>query len=67
VISQISVAARIGVLDVTADHALAVMALPDLHGEPFDRLLIARSREEPMHFITHDPMLQRYDPSISLA
>ena len=48
-------------------HAAAVEALPHHHGDPFDRLLIAQAREEPLRFMTHDATLQRYDSSILIV
>ena len=34
--------------------------LPPLHGDPFDRLLIAQARTESMHLLTHDKALAAY-------
>ena len=47
-------------LDVTPDHAAAVEDLPDHHGDPFDRLLVAQALTEPMRLLTHDEKLGAY-------
>ena len=51
-------------LNVTAAHAAAVEALPLIHGDPFDRLLVAQALTEPLRLITHDRMLERYSDTI---
>ena len=47
-------------LPVTARHAAAVQTLPPLHGDPFDRLLIAQALCEPAHLVTADRQMARY-------
>ena len=47
-------------LDVTIDHALAVADLPTIHGDPFDRMLIAQAKSEPMRLVTHDALVASY-------
>lgn len=47
-------------LAVEADHAAAVEELPTHHADPFDRILVAQARVEPMRLISHDPMIARY-------
>jgi PIN domain nuclease of toxin-antitoxin system len=47
-------------LPVTAAHAIAVAALPDIHRDPFDRLLVAQSRVEQLTLLTQDDVLARY-------
>lgn len=54
-------------LDVRPEHAAAVESLPALHGDPFDRLLVAQARFEPMRLVTHDRTVARYDTSIVLV
>jgi len=44
-------------LPVTARHAATVAALPPLHSDPFDRLLIAQAMSEPLHLVTADERL----------
>lgn len=52
------------VLGVNQSHALAVDDLPLLHGDPFDRLLVAQALSEPMRLITADHALSAYSDTI---
>ena len=54
-------------LPVTAQHTLAVHTLPDLHRDPFDRLLIAQALSEPLYLYTSDRMLPSYSPTIQFV
>lgn len=47
-------------LPVTSSHALAVLGLPRLHKDPFDRILIAQSIVEGITLLTADPVMARY-------
>ncbi len=47
-------------LPITASHAAAVALLPPHHQDPFDRLLIAQARAEPLRLLTHDATVARY-------
>lgn len=47
-------------LPITADHALAVLALPPIHKDPFDRLLVAQATVEGMVLLTADATIARY-------
>ncbi|SAK99330.1 PilT protein-like protein [Caballeronia temeraria] len=48
------------VLPVQLKHALAVRAMPDLHRDPFDRVLVAQARTEVLRFLTVDSELAGY-------
>ena len=48
-------------LPVEHHHACHVANLPDLHRDPFDRLLIAQAQTEHMTFITADQELKDYN------
>ncbi len=50
-------------LSVSADHAMAIEELAPLHGDPFDRLLVALALTEPLRLITHDPKVAAYSDS----
>jgi PIN domain nuclease of toxin-antitoxin system len=54
------------VLEVTAQHALAVAALPSLHADPFDRMLIAQARSEPLRLLTSDTAVAGYGDGVEL-
>ncbi len=47
-------------LPVTARHAFAVGKLPRIHQDPFDRMLIAQTKEEKLTLITRDQEIQKY-------
>ncbi|MDR5826061.1 type II toxin-antitoxin system VapC family toxin [Caballeronia sp. LZ043] len=47
-------------LPVTAAHAAAVRDLPDIHRDPFDRLLIAQAITEPLRLLTDDDHVAKY-------
>jgi PIN domain nuclease of toxin-antitoxin system len=47
-------------LDISAAHALAVGGLPDIHRDPFDRIMIAQAQIEGLTFVTRDPENQKY-------
>ncbi len=51
-------------LPVTAEHALSVEALPLLHKDPFDRLLLAQARTEGMLLLTVDAAVIQYQESV---
>jgi PIN domain nuclease of toxin-antitoxin system len=51
-------------LPVTAHHAAAVGKLLPHHTDPFDRLLIAQSLAEPLHFLTADRALAAYGGNV---
>jgi PIN domain nuclease of toxin-antitoxin system len=53
-------------LNITAEHAAAVEDLPRLHGDPFDRLLIAQALIEPLRLLTHDAQLAAYGDMVLL-
>jgi PIN domain nuclease of toxin-antitoxin system len=58
-----SVAAlRLGLqpLPITFEHAEATAALPHLHNDPFDRLLMAQARAESLTLVSHDPAIRAY-------
>jgi PIN domain nuclease of toxin-antitoxin system len=45
---------------ISSEHAAGVQALPFVHKDPFDRLLIAQSLSEGMPLVTVDPLLAQY-------
>ena len=52
---------RLTVLDVTLLHALRAGALPGIHADPFDRLLVAQAQLEGIPILTADPAIGRYE------
>lgn len=47
-------------LPVTAAHAAAVRVLPDIHRDPFDRILVAQAITEPLRLMTADDNVAKY-------
>jgi PIN domain nuclease of toxin-antitoxin system len=47
-------------LPVTSIHALELPALPKLHRDPFDRMLIAQALAEDFELVTADRQIARY-------
>lgn len=47
-------------LSVTIHHALAITKLPEIHKDPFDRMLIAQASIEKMKIITSDGYISKY-------
>jgi PIN domain nuclease of toxin-antitoxin system len=54
-------------LPMSLAHAARVAHLPDLHRDPFDRALVAQAHLEPMHLLTHDPVVAAYGHGIELV
>jgi PIN domain nuclease of toxin-antitoxin system len=48
-------------LPLTAGHAVLVSALPLLHRDPADRLLVAQARAESITLVTADGSIRQYD------
>ena len=55
------------ILDIGVSHAWHVRTLPPIHGDPFDRMLVAQAQIEDIPLITHDRILERYDIRIIRA
>ena len=51
-------------LDIKPEHVVAVEDLPNHHQDPFDRLLVAQARVEPMRLLTHDALVLRYGDGV---
>lgn len=51
-----------GVHEIPVDHeiALASTALPDLHNDPFDRILVATAHVRDLRLVSKDAQLARY-------
>ena len=55
---------RFAELAISAGHAAAVAALPPLHKDPFDRLLVAQAFTEPARLVTADKALAAYSSDL---
>ncbi|QPC87684.1 PIN domain-containing protein [Mesorhizobium sp. NBSH29] len=49
---------------VTSTHAVAVAALPPIHKDPFDRMLVAQVLSEGVTLLTADSVLASYPISV---
>ncbi len=49
---------------IIADHALMLESLPQIHKDPFDRLLLAQARSEGMQLVSSDSQLFRYGDGV---
>jgi PIN domain nuclease of toxin-antitoxin system len=47
-------------LTIRTAHVMAVGHLPDIHRDPFDRILVAQSQVEGMPLVSKDENLRRY-------
>lgn len=54
-------------LPITVRHALGVRELPDVHQDPFDRILVAQARVEGLTLVTRVPRLGQYGVSVLAA
>ena len=54
-------------LAITARHAAAAAALPALHQDPFDRMLVAQARLDRLTLITHDEAIKAYDVDVLIV
>ncbi|NDU88399.1 MAG: type II toxin-antitoxin system VapC family toxin [Ferrovum sp.] len=54
-------------LPILSEHVVAIDALPSIHRDPFDRLLIAQAMVEGITLLTDDATLAQYQGPIRLA
>jgi len=54
-------------LPITSAHAAAIATLPDMHRDPFDRMLIAQAIVEGMVLLTADRAILQYPGPIQSA
>lgn len=54
-------------LDITGAHAAEVVNLPQLHKDPFDRLLVAQALVERMTLLTDDDTLGGYGEFVEVV
>jgi PIN domain nuclease of toxin-antitoxin system len=47
-------------LPITIAHTLAVKQLPNLHRDPFDRIMLAQAKAAGLTFVTADPAVLQY-------
>ena len=47
-------------LPIHAHHVFEIGALPQIHRDPFDRLLVAQARVEGLSVVSHDAVMREY-------
>jgi len=52
---------RFSLLDINAEHAQLAGALPLIHKDPFDRMLVAQAKIEKLTLISVDPHIAQYE------
>lgn len=55
------VEARFELLPIRVSHTMEIENLPEIHSDPFDRLLIAQCKIEGLTLITQDKTIMKYD------
>lgn len=51
-------------LSVHSDHVVAVLDLPPIHNDPFDRMLVAQAKVEGLTLLTSDKLVARYPGNV---
>jgi PIN domain nuclease of toxin-antitoxin system len=54
-------------LPISVGHALRVADLPDIHADPFDRMLIAQAVSEGLTIVAADAIFARYPVAVLAA
>jgi PIN domain nuclease of toxin-antitoxin system len=52
---------NLNVLDISMEDTFGLLTLPDIHKDPFDRLLIAQARRNMIPIVTKDEVIRSYD------
>jgi PIN domain nuclease of toxin-antitoxin system len=60
---EVATATGFSALSMTAEHTRGLRDLPSVHGDPFDRMLVAQARAEGLVLVTSDELLLRYPVS----
>lgn len=47
-------------IPISSEHAVAILDLPLIHNDPFDRILVAQARCDGLILLTTDPQLAQY-------
>ncbi|MEP6479885.1 MAG: type II toxin-antitoxin system VapC family toxin [Rhodoglobus sp.] len=54
-------------LPIDSRHAVATAELPEIHKDPFDRILVAQARIEGLVLLTTDPIVAEYGSPVELV
>ena len=56
-----------GELPILSEHVVAIEALPPIHKDPFDRILVAQATVEGITLLTNDTVLEQYPGPIRMV
>ena len=59
--------ATLSILPISLSHVHALADLPRLHGDPFDRMLIAQARHEGLTLVSADGVMREYPVEVLWA
>ena len=51
-------------LSIRVEHAIAAGELPPIHGDPFDRMLVAQAQSEGLTVVARDADIARYEVAV---
>ncbi|MEO8361188.1 MAG: type II toxin-antitoxin system VapC family toxin [Vicinamibacteria bacterium] len=54
-------------LPIKADHAEELAQLPEIHRDPFDRMLVAQALTEPLILLSNDETLSNYGAIVRIV
>jgi len=54
-------------LPLKAKQAVLLTTLPNIHRDPFDRMLIAQAISEPLRLLTSDEILKKYSELVEIV
>jgi PIN domain nuclease of toxin-antitoxin system len=59
-LSAMLAANQVRTLPISDSHVLWTAGLPELHRDPYDRLLVAQAQIERIPILTSDPLIRKY-------
>ncbi len=59
-VSRLRVESGVHVLSITDEHVFAHTALPSVHRDPFDRMIVAQAHADGFVVVTRDPRIGEY-------
>lgn len=60
-VEDILLSSRFSLLHISLPHITTAARLSPIHGDPFDRMLVAQAQVEKLTLITRDPDILRYN------
>ncbi|NIM12109.1 MAG: PIN domain-containing protein [Candidatus Aminicenantes bacterium] len=50
----------VDILNITMEHSFEIYNLPEIHKDPFDRMLVAQAKVDKLTILTSDPYIKQY-------